>query len=123
MTDEKKPLSHVNGIVTQPPTERQAGEYKIVTFGIAVSTGYTDEDKPKFYDVTVWKEALQPVIMAQIYKGAKVAVSGTESVREYDGKSYLKITGTRVGLVEWLSPNAAAAPIATPKDTEDDLGW
>ena len=49
------------------------------------------------------------MILEAIYKGAKVAVEGYTSVREYQGKAYHNIVASRVGIVEWLKADGSAA--------------
>jgi single-stranded DNA-binding protein len=102
------------GAVGATPETKETSKGKIVTFRLAVQTGYPESKgekgpDPIWYDVAVFKEALQPVILESIYKGAKVAVEGYTSVREYQGKAYHNIVASRVGIVEWLKADGSAA--------------
>lgn len=100
------------GAVGATPETKETSKGKIVTFRLAVQTGYPENKgekgpDPIWYDVAVFKEALQPVVLEAIYKGAKVAVEGYSSIREYQGKAYHNIVASRVGLVEWLKSDGS----------------
>ena len=123
MAEEERKLTHLIGIVGQNPTTEQAGTYgDVVKFSIAVSTGFTDESETIWYDVAVWKEGLQESVLANIYKGAKVAVTGYVKSREYNDKTYYSISGSRIGLIEYLVPGQSLAVATATKPGPEGAG-
>lgn len=109
----------ISGTVGKAPTNKQTSKGQVVNFSVAVKNSYDEGAQDTWFDVSVWNEGLQASVIAEVYKGAKVAVEGTHSTREYEGKTYHQISGARVGLVDFLSRSArtepwVAAPVAAP---------
>ena len=100
---EKNPLVHIFGVVGKDPVVRQTSKSDVIGFSLAYSTGYDKEDETIWYDVSTFNEGLIESIKAEVYKGAKVAVEGFLSYREYNGKSYPQIMAVQVGLIEFLN--------------------
>lgn len=120
MTEQRTnndPVYGLVGVVGKDPKQKTVGaQARTVTeFSLAVTTGYGDDNKPTWYDVSVWNEGLQESVKAELYKGAKVAVEGFYTVREYNGNQYPQLRASRVGLIEWLAktPFNGAARTAT----------
>jgi single-stranded DNA-binding protein len=119
MAYNDKPLIGVVGNVSRPPTVRETTKGNVVNFGIAVKTGYDESQGPRWIDVSVWNEGLQAFVGQNLHKGAKVAVEGFYSTREYEGKTYEQIDAQQVGLVEWgVRTKRSFAPAA--KQTEGE---
>jgi single-strand DNA-binding protein len=110
------PVYGLVGVLGKDPKQKAAGNSgKTVTeFTLAVTTGYGDDAKPTWYDVSVWNEGLQESVKSELYKGAKVAVEGFYSVREYNGVHYPQLRATRVGLIDWLQKTAGTGSASAP---------
>ena len=128
---EKKPMTerdkgqlvHIFGVVGKDPVVRSTRSGDVIGFSLAYSTGY-DKDAPTiWYDVSTFNEGLIASVGTEVYKGARVAVEGFLTHREYEGKSYPQIMAVQVGLIEFLNRTkregtyvpagaAAAAPVA-----------
>jgi single stranded DNA-binding protein len=98
--DEPKRVVAVAGVVGTRPEYND--EYNVLNFRLAVTKSYDEDAEATWFDVAVWNEGLIESVEAEIDKGMKVAVEGTYSEREYDGKIYKKINAAKVGLIEWL---------------------
>lgn len=121
MADDKV-FTHIVGVVGKTPEAATAGEYgSVIKFPVAVQTGFNDEAETRWYDVTVWKDTLQDVVKAQVYKGAKVAVTGYAKTRQYEGKTFYQISGSRIGLIEYLVPGVAV--VAAPQVKTEEVDW
>ena len=117
MADQSAPrrVVSVAGTVGKAPTRKKTSKGDVVNFSLAVRTSYDDGAQDTWFDVSVWNEGLQAAVLAEVYKGAKVAVEGPFQTRTYEGKEYPQISGSRVGLVEYLSRTPRTAPfVATP---------
>lgn len=101
--DAPKKVISLAGVVGTDPEIRDTDYGEVANFRLAVTTSYEEGAESKWFDVAVWNEGLIDSVEQEIYKGAKVAVEGTYSVRTVDGIDYPKVNAARVGLVEWLS--------------------
>lgn len=120
MAFNNDPLIGLVGNVSRSPEAKETSKGTVVAFGIAVKTGYNDTDGPRWIDVSLWNEGLQQYALQNLHKGAKVAVEGFYSTREYNGKTYEQINGQQVGLVEWgTRTKRAAAPVAVSEDASE----
>lgn len=123
-SDAPKKVVAVAGVVGTDPQWREAGDAgDVLEFRLAVQTSYDEGAEAKWFDVTVWNEKLQESVEAEVFRGAKVAVEGTYSSREYDGKTYFKINAAKVGLIEWLQRskgNSSSRPAARPAREEEE---
>jgi single stranded DNA-binding protein len=118
----KKVLGIV-GIVGTEPEWREAGDTDVLEFRLATTQSYEEGAEARWFDVTVWNESLQKSVEDEIFKGAKVAVEGTYSSRDYEGRTYHKINASRVGLVEWLhreKGNGGGSRSSSRRDEEDE---
>ena len=108
------------GIVGRNPETKTTAKGDIVKFSLAVPKQYGQgEGNTEWLDVAVFNEELQPSVMAEVYKGAKVAVEGNLKERVYDGKTYKDFVALRVGLVAWIAKSGTKAKTAPP-DSDDD---
>lgn len=100
-------LVHVAGKVGRDPITRDSAKGPIVKFTVAETIGYGEdrEKNTKWWDVAVFKEALHPAVLANIFKGADVVLEGSASKRD----QYNDIIASRVGLVSWLTRVQPAA--------------
>lgn len=77
-----------SGTIGSDPKTRQAGNYTIANFSIAV---YMGKDKEAMWvSCDVWGKRAD-TIMQYYYKGGKVTVCGEVSLNEYNGKTTLKL--------------------------------
>jgi primosomal replication protein N len=115
------------GVVGRSPEIKQTSKGEVLEFSLAVSMGYEKDSPTVWYDVSVWNEGLQKSVQREISKGSKVAVTGKLSARENGGRTFLKITSARVGLIEWLlreqAPAPSQAPVPAQAATADDLDF
>ena len=102
------------GVVGRSPEIKPTSKGEVLEFSLAVNSGYEKDSPSIWYDVSVWNEGLQKSVQREISKGSKVAVTGKLSARENGGRTFLKISAGRVGLIEWLLREQAPAPSAAP---------
>lgn len=105
---EYDPLFQTVGRVGRDPETKTGQKGDFVVFTLAVDESYDDDAAPIWYDVSVFNEGLQATVLRDIYKGAKVAIEGNLTYREYQGKEYPRISAFKVGLVEWLRKEQTA---------------
>jgi len=115
-----EPLYQTVGRVGRDPEIKQSTKGPFVTFSVAINQQY-DDTPPLWIDVSVFNEGLQASVLRDIYKGAKVAIEGAYSVREYEGKSYPRVMAFAVGLVEWLRKEQVAAAASAPQPPAEDF--
>lgn len=89
-----------------------------ITFSLAVSTGYGDNKRTQWYDVTQWRDA--PKLLPYLTKGAAVLVQGQlQAPRIYQDRSGrdqvgLSITAANIELLGSKKDQADAAPAVQP---------
>jgi len=121
---EKQTIRHIAGNVAADPEEKSGREdSKFVTFRVAVTRGYDDDDEPRWYGVSVNREALQKQVLAQVHKGSRVVIEGVPSTSKgNDGRIFYNFKAFRVGLVDYLAvAQASAETFDNDFDDEDDL--
>jgi len=123
----KNTIRHIMGnLGTDPekPIGADGKELGFTTFRIAVTRDYDDDAKPRWYSVTVSKDALQDAVMSQLKKGSRVGVEGVPSTKEgANGQTFYNFRAFRIGLVEYLAvgaPSAATSKPAPAADEDDD---
>lgn len=119
MPNQYPDLQQVVGVVGRNPEIKTTGGGDIVKFSLAVTRQY-DREAPgatQWIDVAVFNEELQPRVMDEVYKGAKVAVEGNLKNREVNGKTYTDMVAMRVGLVAWIAKNGSKPQ--KPADSDD----
>lgn len=100
-TQSKDPLVLWAGQVTSAPKIQPTTKGDLVKLSIGIKTGYDQADGFRFVDLASWNPGLSQWILNNIYKGAKVAVEGFYSTREWEGKTYEQISVIQLGLVEY----------------------
>lgn len=98
----------VIGNIGRDAETRAVGSDTVCSFSVASSDGFGDKKTTTWVRCSLWGkrgDKLAPMLA----KGTRVAVCGTLSEREHDGKKYLEC---RVNDVEFTAPKAAggAAP-------------
>ena len=74
-------------------TRQTQGGQSVTSWAIAVNGFANGEKTSMFFDVQFWgKRGEQAARFA--FKGAKMAVTGDLSTREYNGKTYLQVNGS-----------------------------
>lgn len=124
MSNQYPDLQQVVGVVGRDPETKTTGKGDIVKFSLAVTRQY-DREAPgatQWVDVAVFNEELQPRVLEQVYKGARVAVEGNLKNRDVNGKTYTDMVAMRVGLVAWIS-KTGSTPAVKAEVADDDLGF
>lgn len=118
---EYPPLQQIVGVVGRDPEVKNTGKGDIVKFSLAVTRQYDREVEgaTQWVDVAVFNTELQPRVLEQVYKGAKVAVEGNLKDREVNGKTYTDMVAMRVGLVAWISKTGATMVKSDAGDDTD----
>lgn len=99
------------GVVGRNPESKPTSKGDIVKFSLAVPKQYGNEpDSTEWLDVAVFNEDLQPKVLDEVYKGARVAVEGNLKSREVNGKTFNDFIALRVGLVAWISKGGSKKP-------------
>lgn len=108
------------GVVGRAPETKTTGSGKtIVKFSLAVTKQYGQgENNTEWIEVAVFNQDLQPRVLDEVYKGAKVAVEGNLKVTERDGKTFKDFIALRVGLVAWIAKSGAKQQTAAPDDDD-----
>lgn len=94
---------------------RSAGGSDVLSFALAVDSGYGDSKQTLWFDCSIWGKraaSLDP----HISKGDLLAVSGELSQHEKDGKTYLKLRVAEVTLLGGKKEADKPKP-APPKPT------
>jgi single-strand DNA-binding protein len=79
----------IPGNITRDAETRQAGSSHVVSFSVAVNTTVKREKVTQFFDCS-WFGARALAVSQYLTKGSKVAVVGSFSTREHNGKTYLQ---------------------------------
>lgn len=88
-----KTISLVGNVGKTAETRTTQNGNKVTSFSLAVSHYDGKENATLWFDVSMWGKRGEAVVQfAQ--KGAKIAVSGDFSTREYEGKTYLQCNAT-----------------------------
>jgi single-stranded DNA-binding protein len=95
---ERQPLTHFIGNVAADPEETKNGG--ATKFRLAVSDGFGEDANTIFYDVVATKDPMREAIKANISKGTKVGVTGTEKSEVYNDKTYYTIFPVQVFLAQ-----------------------
>ena len=74
-------------------TRTTQGGQTVTTWAIAVNGFANGEKTTTFFDVQFWGKRGEAAKQFAV-KGAKMAVSGDLSTREYNGKTYLQVNGS-----------------------------
>ena len=106
------------GVVGRAPETKTTSKGDIVKFSLAVTKQYGQgQDNTEWIEVAVFNEDLQPRVLEEVYRGAKVAVEGNLKERTFDGKTYKDFIALRVGLVAWIAKSGARQqPASEPDD-------
>jgi single-strand DNA-binding protein len=92
--------------------QTKAGE-DVLTFPVGVSQGYGDNKTTNWFRCNMWGKRARN-LQQYLLKGAKVAVAGSLTIGEYEGKAQFNVT---VDEVEFMSrsENAERKPTAHDK--------
>lgn len=120
-------LATASGRLGRAPETRQAGDYTILEFPLAVDTYKKGEKGTDWYKVEVWGEKRANALMEHLAKGTKVFVVGELKQEKYtkDGveKSALVINASQVDFASGGAPAAQkpVPPPPPPKPKAEDL--
>ena len=110
------------GNLGKNPELRDVKETKVATFTLATTSGYGDNKKTLWHNVTLWGKTAE-VAGEYLKKGSKVCVVGEINYREYekDGekKYFTEIVGREL---EMLSPKQSESEEETPISQETIQG-
>jgi single-stranded DNA-binding protein len=91
-----EPVVALNGNIIRPPLIRETPKGRVLEFSMAVAGG--DDAPTVLYNVSCWDEGL----FESVPGAGDVAVEGSFSQREYDRRTYNKLSTVRVGAIGWL---------------------
>lgn len=87
----------IAGNIGKDAEAKQVGGSDMCSFPVAASTGYGNNKKTVWVEVTSWGKGSQS-LAGYIRKGDPITVTGEMSTREYDGKTYIQVRADRVEL-------------------------
>jgi single-stranded DNA-binding protein len=91
-----------------------------VRFSLARPTGYgEDAPPPRWLDIAVFNDEIRAQVLDKVRKGSRIAVEGTVTEKEYNGKTQYSMVASRVGEVDWFLRTQKSAPKAAPVEDED----
>lgn len=140
MAKDKKLLQQITGNLGKDPESIETKVGEVVKFSVAVTLRYGDDPITRWVQVALFDERrqddrdgelspLQRRVLKGIEKGSKVAVEGTITSKEVDGKTYYDMIATRIGIVEWFKRDSNGSSSKSKKsrdeddDEDEDLGW
>jgi single-stranded DNA-binding protein len=117
------PLNQVVGNVGRDPEEFDTKVGPVVRFSVARNMGYGDDaPPPRWISVAVFNDDIRPQVLEKIRKGSRVALEGTITESEYDGKTQYNMVAVRVGLIEWFLRSQSSAPSRKDRDEDESDG-
>jgi single-stranded DNA-binding protein len=122
------PLNQVVVNVGRDPEEFDTKVGPVVRFSVARNMGYGDDaPPPRWVSVAVFNDDIRPQVLEKIRKGSRVALEGTITESEYEGKTQYNMVAVRVGLIEWFlrsqSGNTTGRKDRDEDEPDGDLGW
>ncbi len=124
---------NISGRLVADPELKTVGndDVPVVNFRIANDTGWGEQKKTGFYNVTAWRGLAQS-IAGYKKKGDYIIISGQLTFREYEdsngnNRNAVEITardvefGPRTDSGESSGGTAAGGPSATPATTKNDV--
>ena len=143
MARDKGLLQQITGNVGKDPETQESKVGDIVKFSVAVTLRYGEDPITRWVQVALFDERrqddrdgelspLQRRVLKGVEKGSKVAVEGTITSKEKDGKTYYDMIAKRVGIVEWFKrdDNGSFGKASSKKkaadedeDEEEGIGW
>ena len=121
------------GNLGQDAVIRQAGKANVLSFSVAMSSGFGDRAATTWVNCSVWGVRATDKMAAALPKGTKVFLSGEMSLNEYDKKdgsgkatsvnlnvSLLEFAGSKPA-TDSVAPQAKPAPKTIEKDQVDDV--
>ncbi len=103
---------------------RDAGNTRVCSFGVASTEKKKDSEVTTWVRCSLWGDRGEK-LAKHLTKGTRVAVSGSLSTREYEGKTYFEL---RVDQLEFVGerkqsannrPQAKQQPLPTQDDSAD----
>lgn len=88
-------LGILTGNVTRDAELRTVGENKVCSFGVASNKKVKGEEVVTFVDVSMWGKRGE-AICQHITKGKSLTVTGEQSMREHNGKTYIQIEADHI---------------------------
>lgn len=89
----------------------------ICSFSVAVNTGYGDNKKTLWFDVSIFGKRAESGLVQYLVKGQEVAVCGELDTFESDkGKTYLKLKAEQVDLIGG-KPEGQSKPQQAPQQS------
>ena len=127
---EPRKYVSIVGNVGRDPETRQTKAGDVLSFSVAVSEGLAkyDPDTKKmevptrWYRVSVWDEELQKAARTFV-RGDKIAVKGTLTAREWQGKTTEEVYAVAfatVGTWTWRTAREGTPPQTAPARAADD---
>lgn len=99
------------GRVGRDPVVRNVDSDAVISFSVAVDSGFGDKKKPVWFDCSLWGNRAAK-LAPHVKKGDRIAVSGEIGTREHEGKTYLTLRVSEVTLLGVKTDSAAPAKAA-----------
>lgn len=124
------------GRIGRDATLRNAGAKKVLSFSVAVDTGWGDRKTTTWLDCSLWGERGEK-LAEYIVKGDRIGVTGEMGSREHEGKTYVTLDvrdvtllgskgeagsgGTRGGAPQRERPTRVTDPQPASDFADDDI--
>jgi len=98
------------------------GSATVCNFAVAVKSGFGDKEQTLWIDCALWGKQAESKLPQYLTKGAQVAVSGELGTREHEGKTYLTLRVSSIGLVGGKRDDVPAASQPVPVSGQPAAG-
>ena len=90
--------------------QRYAGEKPVISFAVAMKSGYGDKAQTIWVDCSLWGKQAEGALYTYMTKGSQVSVSGEMGTREHNGKTYVTLRVSQITLCGGKPDGQQAAP-------------
>jgi single-strand DNA-binding protein len=90
--------------------QRYAGDRPVISFGVAMKSGFGDKAQTIWVDCSLWGKQAESSLYTYMTKGSQVSVSGEMGTREHDGKTYVTLRVSQITLCGGKPEGQQAAP-------------
>lgn len=90
--------------------QRYAGDKPVISFAVAMKSGYGDKAQTIWVDCSLWGKQAEGALYTYMTKGSQVSVSGEMGTREHNGKTYVTLRVSQITLCGGKSDGQQSAP-------------